>query len=407
MPLFCRRIFDFVSVFLSRETNSDIMLRKSLQVQGEFFMIQLVDLKRQYKTISKEVKSAVQNVIEKTDFIMGEDLRKFEEEFAKFCDVKFCVGVDSGTGALELALQAMGIGPGDEVIVPCFTFYATASAVATVGAKPVFVDVEDDTGNIDPAKIEAAVTSKTKAVIPVHLFGQPVNMAEIIKIVERRQLLLIEDAAQAHGGRMKMDGGWKVVGSVGEMACFSFYPGKNLGAYGDGGAVVTNHQPYADKIKLMRDYGRTGKYQHDSLGYNRRLDTLQAAILRVKLKKLNLWNKLRRKNADLYDKLLGEIGIKVFKIRPYAEPVRHVYAIRVERRGELAAFLKENEVATGVHYPIPLHLQKAFGYLGYKKGDFPVAEKISGEILSLPIFPELTAAEIRKIAGLVKKFYQK
>lgn len=369
-------------------------------------MIQLVDLKKQYETIQGDVNKAIQNVISKTDFIMGEDLKKFEEEFAKFCNTKYAIGVDSGTGALELALHSIGIGQGDEVIVPAFTFYATASAVCSVGARPIFVDVEDDTGNMDPQKIEKAITPKTKAIIPVHLFGQMVNMGEIMEIAKKRKLHLIEDACQAHGAKFKdKNGESKIAGSIGELGCFSFYPGKNLGAYGDGGAIVTNDSKYADKIKLLRDYGRTGKYEHSILGFNRRLDTLQAAILRVKLVKLNQWNQARRKNGELYDKLLNEIGVRTFKIRPYAEPVRHVYAIRVSNRDGLATFLKENGVATGVHYPIPLHLQKAFEYLGYKKGALPVAEKMAEEILSLPIFPELEESEIKNIVTLIKKFY--
>lgn len=367
-------------------------------------MIPLVDLKKQYKTIKKDIKTAIQGVLDRNDFILGEDLRKFEDEFAQYCQTKYAVGVDSGTGALELALYTLGIGAGDEVIVPCFTFYATASAVSTVGAKPVFVDVEDDTGNIDPLKIEKVITPKTKAIIPVHLFGQTVNLAEILKIVRRHNLHLIEDSCQAHGAKMLMDGEWKTAGSIGEMGCFSFYPGKNLGAYGDGGMVVTQNAELAEKLKLLRDYGRTGKYEHSILGYNRRLDTLQAAILRAKLKKLDLWNAKRQKNGELYDQLLGKIGVRTFKIRPYAQTVRHVYAIRVKQRDDLHEYLKQNGIGTGVHYPIPLHLQKAFAFLGYKKGDLPIAENMAEEILSLPIFPELTPADIKKIVSFIKKF---
>ncbi len=371
-------------------------------------MIQLVDLKKQYKTIKKDVDAAIKGVIKNTDFIMGEDLRLFEKEFAEFCQVKHAVGVDSGTGALELALHALGIKQGDEVIVPCFTFYATASAVASVGAKPVFVDVEDETGNMDHEGLEKALTPKTKAIIPVHLFGQPVNMSEIMSFAKRHNIHLIEDSAQAHGARFKMENvGWKTAGSVGTMGCFSFYPGKNLGAYGDGGAVVTNSEELADKLKLLRDYGRTAKYEHSILGFNRRLDTIQAAILRVKLRKLPEWNAARRKNADLYDQLLGQAGIKVIQIRAFLEPVRHCYAIRVPNRDDLAEYLKKKGVATGVHYPIPLHLQKAFSHLGYKKGDFPVGEKIAEEILSLPIYPELKESEVKMIAGHIKKFFKK
>ena len=371
-------------------------------------MIQLVDLKKQYKTIKKDVDAAIKGVIQRTDFIMGADLRLFEEEFAKFCTAKYCVGVDSGTGALELAFHALGIKAGDEVIVPCFTFYATASAVAATGATPVFVDVEDETGNMDHEALEKAVTPRTKAVVPVHLFGQPVNMSEIASFAKRHNLHLVEDSAQAHGARFKMENvGWKTAGSVGEMGCFSFYPGKNLGAYGDAGAVVTDSEEHADKLRLLRDYGRTGKYEHSILGYNRRMDTIQAAILRVKLRKLAQWNAARRKNADLYDKLLGEIGVKTIKILPFTEPVRHVYAVRLPNRDELAEYLKSKGVATGVHYPVPLHLQKAFAHLGGKKGDFPAAEKIASEILSLPIYPELKESEIRKIVGYIRKFLKK
>ncbi len=369
-------------------------------------MIPLVDLKRQYLSIQKDVERAIQNVLSKTDFILGEDVHAFEKEFSQYCGVRYAIGVDSGTSALELAFHALGIGAGDEVIVPVFTFYASASTIATGGAKPVFAEVEEDTANIDPDKIESLITKKTKAILPVHLFGQPVHIAKISAIAVQHKLHLIEDAAQAHGAEIKMQNGeWKKVGSFGEMACFSFYPGKNLGAYGDGGMVVTNSEDLNYQLRLLRDCGRTEKYKHDVLAYNCRLDTLQAAVLRVKLKKLESWNELRRSNSNLYDKLFNAIGIKTIKIKDFALPVRHVYAIRVKKRDELAQYLKENGVASGVHYPIPLHLQKAFSPLGYKKGDFPVAEKISEEILSLPIFPELQSAEIERIADLIKKFY--
>lgn len=368
-------------------------------------MIPLVDLNRQYKTIQKQVKSAVQKVIDQTDFILGKEVSAFEEDFAKFCQVKYAVGVDSGTGALELAMHSLSVKPGDEIIVPVFTFYATASSAASLGAKPVFVDIEEETGNMDPTKLEQAITSKTRAIIPVHLFGQPVNMPEILKIANKHNLPIIEDACQAHGAEIEMtQGQWKKAGSIGRMGCFSFYPGKNLGAYGDGGMVVTNEEPLAQKLKLLRDYGRTGKYRHDVLGFNRRLDTIQAAILRVKLKKLASWNESRKKHANLYNKLLSQIGIQTFKTRTFVKEVRHVYAIRAKNRDELSQFLKENGIATGVHYPIPLHMQKAFEYLNYKEGDFPIAENIAKEILSLPIFPELKDSEIKKIVDCIAKF---
>jgi dTDP-4-amino-4,6-dideoxygalactose transaminase len=369
-------------------------------------MIALVDLKRQYKTIQKDIDKAIRDVIMNTDFIMGGDLKKLEEEFAHYCGAAHAVGLDSGTGALELALHAVGLKPGDEVIVPAFTFYATASAVWAAGGKPVFVDVEDDTANIDPSRIEAAITPKTKVILPVHIYGQPVNMEEIMAIAQKHKLLVIEDACQAHGAKIHLkDGQVKIAGSVGALGCFSFYPGKNLGAYGDGGMIVTNKKEYADVIRLLGDYGRTGKYQHDRLGYNRRLDTLQAAVLRVKLKKLDSWNIARRKWADLYDKLLGGIGVRTIKIRDFAEPARHIYAIRVERRDELLNFLQQNGVGAGIHYPIPLHIQKAFDWLGYKQGDFPICEKIAKEELSLPLFPELTEKEVKQVVSLIQGFF--
>ena len=375
-------------------------------VREVILMIALVDLKRQYKTIQEDIDKAIRDVVVNTDFIMGGDLKKLEEEFAHYCGAAHAVGLDSGTGALELALHAVGLKPGDEVIVPAFTFYATASAVWAAGGKPVFVDVEDDTANIDPSRIEAAITLKTKVILPVHLYGQPVNMNEIMAIAKKHKLLVIEDACQAHGAKIHLkDSQVKMAGSVGAIGCFSFYPGKNLGAYGDGGMIVTNKKEYADVIRLLGDYGRTGKYQHDRMGYNRRLDTIQAAVLRVKLKKLDSWNIARRKWADLYDKLLGGIGVRTIKIRDFGEPARHIYAIRVERRDELLDFLRQNGVGAGIHYPIPLHIQKAFDWLGYKQGDFPISEKIAKEELSLPLFPELTEKEVEQVVSLIQGFF--
>ncbi len=371
-------------------------------------MIPLVDLKKQYHTIKKPVQKAINAVLERGDFILGSDLTLFENEFAGFCQAQYAVGTDSGTGALELALHAAGIKQNDEVIVPVFTFYATASAVASTGATPVFCDSDPNTANIDPQKIETLITPKTKAIMPVHLFGQPCDIEPILAIAKKHKLLLIEDSAQAHGALLHFKNGKTMkTGSIGDMACFSFYPGKNLGAYGDGGMILTNNKEFADRARLLRDYGRTGKYEHSLLGFNRRLDTLQAAILRVKLKKLSSWNKKRVANGKLYDKLLKELGIFTFTILPFAETVRHVYALRIKNRDRLAEYLKEKGVATGVHYPIPLHLQKAFAYLNYQSGDFPVAESISQEILSLPIFPELTSAQIKSIVKHIKEFVAK
>ncbi len=371
--------------------------------------IQLVDLEKEYKTIKKELNLMLDNLFKRCDFIFGKDLTLFEEEFAKYCGVKYALGVDSGTGALELALRAVGIKEGDKVIVPVFTFYATAASVCYLGAKPVFVDVEENTGNIDVNQIESVVkkNKNVKAIIPVHLFGQPVDMKSILKIAEKYNLIIIEDAAQAHGAKFKLsDGKWYRTGSVGICGCFSFYPAKNLGCYGDGGIITTNDKNIADKIKLMRDYGRTGKYEHQSIGYNKRLDTLQAAILRVKLKYLDERNKKRREVAKQYIKLLEELPVKPLDIKNDVEPVYHMFVVKVEKRDKLREYLAKKGISTGIHYPIPLHLQKAFSFLGYKKGDFPVSEKLAKEVISLPMYPELKKDEIEYIVNEIKNFYK-
>jgi len=390
--------------------------------------IELVDLKKQYETIKDEVKEVMERVIAKSDFILGKELDLFEQEFANYCGTKFALGVDSGTGALELSLRALEIKEGGEVIVPVFTFYATASTVCYLGAKPVFIDVEEDTGNIDANKVEEFLRAKSKeqrakikGIIPVHLFGQPADMNAILEIAKKYNLKVIEDAAQAHGADYKLQiTNYKLqikkVGSIGEVGCFSFYPAKNLGCYGDGGAIVTNSSDLTEKIRLLRDYGRTEKYTHQIIGYNKRLDTLQAAILRVKLRKLDQWNEARRKNAQIYNELLKDINeIKPLKIKDFAEPVYHMYVVLVKKRGEsrrislrdeLRKYLSEKGISTGIHYPIPLHLQPAFEFLGYKKGDFPVAEKLAEEVLSLPMFPELTKDEIYYVCDIIKEFFK-
>lgn len=372
--------------------------------------ISLVDLKKQYKTIKSDIDKAIKRVITSSDFILGKELELFEKEFAHYCGTKFALGVDSGTSALELALRALEIKEDDKVIVPVFTFYATASAVCYLGAKPVFIDVEEETGNIDVNKVEnflnqlsiANHKSQIKVIIPVHLWGQPVDMDAILKLAKKYNLNVIEDAAQAHGAVYKS----QKVGSIGNIGCFSFYPAKNLGCYGDGGMITTNNSELVEKIKLLRDCGRTEKYIHRTIGYNKRLDTLQAAILRVKLKKLDRWNQARRKNAEIYNELQKDIEeVNLFKIKDFAEPVYHMYVIRAKKRDELRKYLAEKGIATGIHYPLPLHLQPAFEFLGYKKGDFPVAEKLANEVLSLPMFPELTEKEIKFVVREIKNFY--
>ena len=363
-------------------------------------MIPFVDLKAQYDSIKDEIDEAIQNVLNTTSFIMGEELKKFEEEFAQFCDVKYAIGVANGSDALILALKACGIGKGDEVITVPHTFIATTEAISNVGGKVVFVDIDPKTFTIDVSKIEEKITGKTKAIIPVHLYGQPADMDPIIELAKKHNLKIIEDAAQAHGAEYK----GKKVGSIGEVGCFSFYPGKNLGAYGDAGMVTTDNDEIAEKVKLLRNHGRiTKKYEHEIEGYSSRLDNLQAAILRVKLRHLNKWNESRRENAKKYNELLNNIGgITTPYEADYAKHVYHLYVIKTEGRDKLREELKFKGISTGIHYPIPLHLQPAYNYLGYKRGDFSVTEEYSQKILSLPMFAELTDDQIEEIVDIIK-----
>ena len=365
-------------------------------------MIPFVDLKAQYNSIKEEIDEAIQGVFNHSSFIMGEELKKFEEEFARFCDVKHAIGVANGSDALTLALRACDICEGDEIITVPNTFIATTEAITQVGGQIVFVDIDSNTYTMDISKIEEKVTKKTKAIIPVFLYGQPADMDPILKIAKKHNLKVIEDAAQAHGAEYK----GKKAGSIGDVACFSFYPAKNLGAYGDAGMVVTNDGEISEKIKLLRNHGRiTKKYEHEIEGYSSRLDNLQAAILRVKLRYLNRWNDNRRKNVEAYNRLLSEIGEIILPYEAdYAKHVYHLYVIRTEGRDGLREVLKSNGIATGIHYPIPLHLQPAYDYLGYKRGDFPITEKTSQEILSLPMFAELTDEQIKEIVEWIKYF---
>jgi dTDP-4-amino-4,6-dideoxygalactose transaminase len=368
-------------------------------------MIHFSDLSLQHKNIKRQMNLAMGKVIQRNDYILGEDVGEFEKEFAQFCHVKYAVGLSSGTAALFLACESLGIGPGDEVIVPAFTYIATALAVSYTKAKPVFVDIEEDTYNIDVKKIESAITKNTKAIIPVHLYGQPANMPEISRIAKKHGLKVIEDCAQAHGATIKMfDGSWHVTGSMGDVGCFSFYPSKNLGALGDGGMITTDDEAIYKRFLMLRDYGRVSKYEHAMIGYNSRLDTLQAAILRIKLKKLDSWNESRRRSAAIYNKLLkGVEGV----ITPFAKDslthVYHVYAIRSTMREKVFNHLKANAVGVIIHYPIPLHLQKAYAGLNYKMGDFPVSEKVAQEIISLPMYPYMKEKDIKSVVRLIKE----
>jgi len=362
--------------------------------------VPFVDLAAQYRAISVEIDEAVSRVIRDTDFILGREVSLFEEEFASFCEAKWAIGVDSGTSALELALRAYEIGPGDEVITAANSFIASALAISHAGATPVLVDVDPDTYTINAAAIEKAISPRTKGIIPVHLYGHPADMDPIVQLAERHGLVIIEDACQAHGARYK----GKRTGSLGHAAAFSFYPGKNLGGYGDGGMVVTGDQAVAKRLEMLRNYGQKEKYQHMFRGYNRRLDTLQAAVLRVKLKHLDGWNDARRQHAKSYRRLLEQSGIVTPYAVAHAEAVWHLYVIRVDQRDAMKEYLASRGISVGIHYPIPIHLQPAYRDLGYRQGDFPVTEEYARQILSLPMYAELTPEVIGRVAETASEF---
>jgi dTDP-4-amino-4,6-dideoxygalactose transaminase len=356
--------------------------------------VPFVDLRAQYDSIAGEVGAAMKQVVERGDYILGDDVRLFEEEFAKYIGVAEAIGVASGLDALELALRGFGVGPGDEVITAANSFIATALAILAAGAKPVLVDVNPATYNIDPSAIDAAITPRTKAIMPVHLYGQPADMKPILEIARQRGLLVIEDAAQAHGALY--DG--QRAGSLGNAAGFSFYPAKNLGAYGDGGMVVTNDRGVAEKIRQLRNYGQRVKYEHPVIGINSRLDTVQAAVLRVKLRRLDQWNAARAAHAAVYNSLLAGTSIIPPTAAPNCSHIYHLYVVQVDNRREVQAALTEHGIGTGIHYPIPIHLQEACADLGYRRGDFPVTEAAASRILSLPMYAELKSEQCKFVA---------
>jgi len=370
--------------------------------------VPFLDLKAQYLLIKDEIQEALNAVLEATAFAGGPFVSQLEKEFAEFCQTEQCIGVGSGTDALWLALLALGVGPGDEVITVPDTFIATAEAISYCGATPVFVDVDEKTYNMDPNKLEEYIVTQNsklktqnrlKTIIPVHLFGQTADMDPILEIAKKHNLFVVEDACQAHGALYK----GKPAGSMGDAGCFSFYPGKNLGAYGEAGAVITNNAELANKMRMIRDHGQEKKYYHGCIGWNARMDGIQGAILSVKLKYLPSWNDGRRKNAALYSSLLnGSDSIITPKEMDYAKHVYHIYAIRTKNRDELIAKLGEKGVNCGIHYPVPVHLQNAYASLGLKKGTFPVAEKVASEFVSLPMFAELTEEQIHYVADEVK-----
>jgi dTDP-4-amino-4,6-dideoxygalactose transaminase len=357
--------------------------------------VPLVDLKAQYDSIKTEVDEAIARVLAQTSFIGGEDVREFEKEFAAYCEAKSCAAVGNGTDALYLALRALEIGPGDEVITVAHTFIGTAEPISLTGAVPVFVDIDESTMLIDPDCVEAAITPRTRAIVPVHLYGQPCNMDRIYDIARRRGLRIVEDAAQAHGARWR----GRRIGSLSDATCFSFYPGKNLGAFGDGGAVVSNNSKLIDRIRMLANHGRTEKYIHQIEGVNSRLDGLQAAVLRTKLTHLDAWNAARGRCAEQYCAALQNAPVELPVIHFAADSAWHLFVIRVDNRDALSRSLKEQGIATGVHYPVPLHQQPAFAWLGRRR--LPVTERVASQILSLPIYPELKKSTIDRIASAI------
>lgn len=355
--------------------------------------IPLVDLQVQYRALKSQIHAAIERVLESSQFILGEEVERFEAHFAALCAAEHAIGISSGTDALHLALLACGIGPGDEVLTTAFTFTATAAAIAYVGARPVFVDIRPDTYNIDPDRLEAAITPRTRAIMPVHLYGQPCEMGPIMEVARRHGLRVIEDAAQAHAATYR----GRPVGALADVGCFSFYPSKNLGAYGDGGMVTTNDPEIAAHVRTLRDHGRRGKYEHVAIGYTYRLDAIQAAVLDVKLAYLQEATEARRRNAQRYNRLLDGTGVVTPVEHPDCHAVYHCYVVRVPRRNEVMERLRAAGIGVAIHYPIPLHLQPSWGYLGYKRGAFPCAESAAETVLSLPMYPELTQEQAQEV----------
>jgi dTDP-4-amino-4,6-dideoxygalactose transaminase len=361
-----------------------------------------LDLKAQQRSIRAELDGAIARTLDNCSFCLGPDVAQFEKDFAAFSGAHHCVAMNSGTSALHIAMILLGVGPGDEVITTPYTFIATSWAISYCGAKPVFVDIEDSSFNLDAGLVARAITPRTKAVMPVHLYGQPCDLDPLVDLCREYKLPLVEDAAQAHGAKYK----GQPIGTFGEISCFSFYPAKNLGAAGEGGALVTNNAEFAARARALREHGSTKRYQHDEIGFNYRMEGIQGAVLGVKLKYLAKWQEGRRRVAMRYHELLKATPLQL-PIEPgYARSAWHLYTVRHARRDELKAHLDANGIGNAVHYPMPVHLQKAYAGLGYKPGDFPVAEKASREVLSLPMYAELTEAQLQRVAGTIKDFFQ-
>jgi dTDP-4-amino-4,6-dideoxygalactose transaminase len=361
-------------------------------------LIPFLDLKAQYRQIKPEIDAAVTRVIGSGNFVLGPEVAAFEERFADYSQTAHCRAVSSGTSALHLALLAAGIGAGDEVITVAMTFVATTAAILYSGARPVFVDVDPVTWTMSPASIEAAITPRTKAILPVHLHGLMADMDPIISIARRHGLVVIEDAAQAHGAKYK----GRRAGSIGDLGCFSFYPGKNLGAFGEGGAVITNRPEFARRVSLLRDWGQEAKYNHVVAGYNYRMDGIQGAVLNVKMNYIESWTEARRRIARQYDGLLSDLPLARARAPKYSRHVYHVYAVTLPRRDEALRALQEAGIGAGIHYPVPVHLQKAYADLGYQAGDLPVTERLANEFLSLPIYPELLPAQVTEVVSTLR-----
>lgn len=361
--------------------------------------VPFLDLKAQYKTIRAEVLPALEAVCESTGFAQGPATKVFEQEFAQYCEVKHCVSLNSGTSALHLAMRCLDIGPGDEVITASMTFIASAWGISYVGAKPVFVDIDPVRRTLDPAKLEAAITPRTKAIIPVHLYGMPADMDAILAIANKHGIPVVEDAAQSQGARYK----GKRVCQFGLMACTSFYPGKNLGAYGEGGALLTNDEAIAKRARALREHGQSKRYYHDEVGYNYRMDGFQGAVLSIKLKRLDGWNAARAAHARRYNELLAGTRFELPAIPADSESVWHLYVIEADNRDALREKMSAANVDTGLHYPVPLHLQQAYASLGHKRGDFPLTERLSDRCLSLPMYAELTDEQIQTVATALRQ----
>jgi dTDP-4-amino-4,6-dideoxygalactose transaminase len=369
--------------------------------------VPFLDLKAQYESIKSETGPAIADVLESCAFALGPYVEEFEKNFADMTQTEYCAGANSGTSALHLALLACGVGPGDEVILPAHTFVATAWAISYCGAKPVFADIHPEYYTLDSEIIEEKITDKTKAIVPVHLYGQPADMNPIMQIAQRHGLKVIEDAAQSHSAEYK----GRRAGSIGHAACFSFYPGKNLGAYGEGGAVVTSDEKIIEKVHLLRNHGQPEKYIHTEIGYNYRMEGIQGAVLNVKLAHLEEWNNKRRNAADNYRKYLNNVGeVEAPAQADYAKHIYHLFELKTpseEMRERLRKFLGERGIQTGLHYPIPVHLQRAYSHLGHRPGDFSVAEAAAKQLLSLPMFPEITCEQVEYVVDCIKEFFGK